>query len=69
MERGDGGPPQALPGESLIGMLFSSTPELFPACPSNARVMSSKVLPLVSGTLKKVKIRKIMRKAAKTINT
>jgi hypothetical protein len=66
-------PAQALPGVSLTGcMLFNSTPAgPFPecACPSKARAMSSKVLPLVSGTLKKVKIRKKMRKAAKMIKT
>lgn len=51
-------------------MLFSSMPAaVFPDCPSKALVISSKVLPLVSGTLKKVKIRKKMRKAAKMIKT
>ena len=42
-----------------------------PVCtyPSKARVISSKVLPRVSGTLKKVKTQKIMRKMVKKRKT
>lgn len=54
---------------STMGFLSPGNSEPPSARPSKPLEMSSKVLPLVSGTLKNVKMKKITRKAKKMRKT